>query len=164
MNIGDIPESAADGKPLDRCAPTADVAGGAWPLDVLVVDDDPADTALILAALHCNPDVTSVRAVDAPEVALRQLAVRSRRRPDLVLLDIQMAKMNGFGFLASMRKLPAMRSVPVVFLTTSDLASDVVKSHESSAALYVRKPNSNAELRSRLDGVIRLTKAGRLVN
>jgi CheY-like chemotaxis protein len=135
-----------------------------WGLDVLVVDDDPADTALILAALNRNPEVTSARATDAPAFALRQLAVGGRLRPHLVLLDIHMPKLDGFTFLAALRRIPAMASVPVVFLTTSGLAADVTRTQDSSASLYVLKPNSNSELQARINGVIRLASTGGLAN
>jgi two-component system, sensor histidine kinase and response regulator len=135
-----------------------------WGLDVLVVDDDPADTALILDALNRNPQVTSARATAAPDFALRQFTAGSRLRPNLVLLDIHMPKLDGFAFLAAMRRIPAMATVPVVFLTTSGLASDVQRTQSSSAALYLLKPDSNSELQSRINGVIRLAGAGGLGN
>lgn len=135
-----------------------------WGLDVLVVDDDPADTALILAALNRNPEVTSARATDAPAFALRQLAAGAQLRPHLVMLDIHMPKVDGFAFLDAMRQIPAMASVPVVFLTTSGLAADVARTQNSSASLYVLKPNSNAELQARINGVIRLASTGGLAN
>ncbi len=135
-----------------------------WNMDVLVVDDDAGDTALILSALNRNPLVTSARATSAPAFALRQFAVEGGLRPNLVLLDIHMPKLDGFAFLASMRKIPVMKNVPVVFLTTSGLASDVERTMHSSASLYVLKPNSNTELQSRLNGVIRLASTGGLAH
>ncbi len=135
----------------------------AWGVDVLVVDDDAADTALILTALNRNPQVTSARATDAPEFALRQFAT-SNLRPNLVLLDIHMPKLDGFAFLSALREIPAMAGVPVVFLTTSSLASDIARMPDSSASLYVLKPNSSSELQSRLNGVIRLASTGGLIH
>jgi CheY-like chemotaxis protein len=133
-----------------------------WSLNVLVVDDDPADTALILAALNANPAVSSARATDSPEFALRQFTVSQHPKPDLVLLDIHMPKLDGFAFLQAMRRIPAMKDVPVVFLTTSGLNSDVAKTQDSSAALYVLKPDSYADLQARLNGVVRLMSCGDL--
>ena len=130
--------------------------------DVLVVDDDPADSALILSALNRNPQVTSARATSAPEFALRQFMSGGALRPDLVLLDIHMPRLDGFAFLAAMRRNPVMAKVPVVFLTTSSLASDVARTQNSSAALYVLKPDSSAELQARINGVIRLAARGGL--
>lgn len=131
-----------------------------WSLNVLLVDDDPADTALILSVLKRHPDVTNALATDAPQFALRQLATGNQIRPDLILLDIHMPRMNGFNFLEALRELPSMASIPVVFLTTSGLASDVAKTRESSASLYIIKPNTYLELQARLNGVLRRASSG----
>ena len=132
-----------------------------WNLNVLLVDDDVADTELILNVLKRHPEVSTARATDAPEFALRQLASENHLKPDLVLLDIQMPRMNGFNFLEAMRQIPSMAHVPVVFLTTSRLASDVARTKEGSASLYVIKPDSYFELQARLNGVLRRAASGR---
>jgi CheY-like chemotaxis protein len=158
----DIENTAAEGsirlKPSTITRPRRRI----WSLNILVVDDDPADTALVLAALNANPDVSSARATDSPEFALRQFAAGQRLKPDLVLLDIHMPKLDGFAFLRAMRRIPAMKHVPVVFLTTSALGSDVAKTKDSSATLYVLKPDSYADLQARLNGVVRLMSCGDL--
>jgi CheY-like chemotaxis protein len=131
-----------------------------WSLNVLLVDDDIADTCLILSVLKRHPQVSAAHATDAPEFALRQLEI-GRLKPDLVLLDIHMPKLNGFSFLREMRLLPKMEAVPVVFLTTSRLASDVMRAKGATASSYVIKPESYFELQARLNGVVRQAAAGR---
>jgi DNA-binding response OmpR family regulator len=131
-----------------------------WSLNVLLVDDDIADTCLILNVLKRHPQVSAAHATDAPEFALRQLEM-GRLKPDLVLLDIHMPKVSGFTFLREMRLIPRMASVPVVFLTTSRLESDVVRAKGASASSYVIKPESYFELQARLNGVVRQAAAGR---
>jgi CheY-like chemotaxis protein len=125
-----------------------------WSIDVLVVEDDAADSNLILGALKRHPKVASAHAADTPHLALRQLAAGAMK-PDLVLLDIHMPRLDGFEFLDALRKVPAMAQVPVVFVTTSARAMDVVSAKLSSASLYVVKPDSFIELQTRLDGVIK---------
>jgi CheY-like chemotaxis protein len=154
--------AAAAGHVRLRPVTTARPRRRVWSLNILVVDDDPADTALVLAALNANPDVSSARATDSPEFALRQFSVGHHLKPDLVLLDIHMPKLDGFAFLRAMRRIPAMKDVPVVFLTTSGLSSDVAKTQDSSAVLYVLKPDSYADLQARLNGVVRLMSCGDL--
>ncbi|HLI66163.1 MAG TPA: response regulator [Caulobacteraceae bacterium] len=132
-----------------------------WALNVLLIDDDAADTALILNVLRRHPNVSTALATDAPEFALRQLETGRQMRPDLVLLDIQMPRLDGFAFLAALRRIPAMAAVPVVFLTTSCLSSDVAKTRQSTALLYVIKPETYLELQSRLNGVLRRVSTGR---
>lgn len=130
-----------------------------WSLDVLLIDDDVADTCLILSVLKLHPQVSAVHATNAPEFALRQLEL-GRLNPDLVLLDIHMPKVNGFTFLRKMRLIRKLTSVPVVFLTTSRLESDIVWARDATASSYVVKPDSYFELQSRIDGVVRQAEAG----
>jgi len=143
-------------------APTRKKASSrVWNLDVLLIDDDEADTALILTVLKRHPEVSTARATDAPQFALRQLAAGGQLRPDLILLDIHMPRLNGFDFLEAMRAIPSMVHVPVIFLTTSALPGDLAKSNDSSASLCVIKPDSYAGLQSCLNGVLRCAASGR---
>jgi len=128
-------------------------------IDVLVVEDDAADTNLILKALEQHPGVLDAQASDAPDLALRQLAV-GQIRADLILLDIHMPRMDGFKFLRGLRQIRRMAKTPVVFLTTSWLARDASDAVHSSAALYVIKPDSYEDLEVCLDGVIRRAQSG----
>jgi DNA-binding response OmpR family regulator len=134
-----------------------------WTVNVLLVDDDPADTALIMDVLKRDPQVSSAKATDAPEFALRQLSL-GRLKPDLVLLDIRMPRLDGFAFLERLREIPTMARTPVVFLTTSRLQSDVMRTKDSSASLYVVKPDSYNDLQTRLCGVLRRAVSGRWGN
>jgi two-component system, OmpR family, response regulator AdeR len=131
-----------------------------WSLNVLLVDDDVADTCLILNVLRRHPQVSAAHATDAPEFALRQLEL-GRLKPDLVLLDIHMPKVSGFTFLRQMREIPSVAKVPVVFLTTSCLESDVIRAKYETASSYVIKPESYLELQARLNAVVRQAAAGR---
>jgi two-component system response regulator AdeR len=147
--------SEDDGLPPPKPRPAQVV----WRLNVLLVDDDPADTSLILSVLVRHPSVATARAVDSPVLALRQLLV-GYRKPDLILLDIRMPRLDGFEFLAGLRKIPGMISVPVVFLTSSGLEKDVMAYMESSASLYVIKPDTLPELQTRLDGIVERAISG----
>ena len=131
----------------------------AWSINVLVVEDDLADTSLILDVLRRHPSVASAHATDAPDLALRQLA-NGHLKPDLVLLDIRMPRVDGFEFLDRLRRIPALFGTPVVFLTTSAFASDVIEAKQSSACSYVIKPETYEELKTRLDKVIRTVLSG----
>jgi DNA-binding response OmpR family regulator len=125
-----------------------------WNINVLLVEDDAADTSLILDVLRHHPRVASAAALAAPDIALLQLEV-GHMTPDLVLLDIHMPRIDGFQFLTRLRLIKAMASVPVVFLTTSVHLADVTDAKRSSASSYVTKPDSFGELKERLDVVIR---------
>lgn len=131
-----------------------------WSITVLVVEDDLADATLILDVLRRHPGVAGAHASDAPDLVLRELGA-GQLTPDLVLLDIRMPRLDGFVFLDRMRRIPAMEVTPVVFLTTSALASDVIEARHSSASSYIVKPDTYEELRQRIDRVIkRILSAG----
>jgi two-component system response regulator AdeR len=148
--------SAAVFPPLQ---PVARPGTRTWSINVLVVEDDLADTSLILDVLRRHPSVATAHATDAPDLALRQLA-NGHLEPDLVLLDIRMPRLDGFEFLDRLRRIPAMFDTPVVFLTTSAFASDVIEAKHSSACSYVVKPETYEELRKRLDKVIKTLLSG----
>jgi CheY-like chemotaxis protein len=130
-----------------------------WNINVLLVEDDAADTSLILNVLKRHPNVASAHAVDAPDVALRQLAA-GQGVPDLILLDLHMPRINGFVFLERLREIPRMAETPVVFLTTSALAKDVLEAKQTTASLYMVKPDTYFELQTRLDGVVKRAISG----
>jgi CheY-like chemotaxis protein len=164
MSQGMLERSFQAVRPLPPLHPEPPRPRRVWALNVLLVDDDAADTTLILNVLKRHPNVSTALATDAPEFVLRQLAAGRQMKPDLVLLDIHMPRLDGFGFLEALRGIPAMANVPVVFLTTSCLSSDVAKTRGSSALLYVIKPESYLELQSRLNGVLRRAASGRWSN
>jgi DNA-binding response OmpR family regulator len=128
-------------------------------LDVLLVDDDPADTSLILSALAFHPKIAGVRAVDESVLALRQLFV-GYRQPDLVLLDVHMPRIDGFELLEGLRRIAGMVSVPVVFLSTSGLEKDLTAYRRSSASMYVVKPDTYGELQTRMNGIVERAISG----
>jgi DNA-binding response OmpR family regulator len=125
----------------------------AWRLNVLLVDDDPADTSLVVSALAGHPYIAGVRTVDEPVLALRQFLV-GYKLPDLVLLDVHMPRLDGFEFLEGLRRIPGMVSVPVIFLTTSGQEKDILAYRGSSASMYVVKPDTFGELQTRMDGIV----------
>jgi PleD family two-component response regulator len=134
--------------------------GSLWSLEVLVVDDDAADTSLILEVLRGHPRINSSKALDAPDVALFQLA-QGWLRPNLILLDIHMPKLDGFTFLEALREIPRMQDTPVVLLTTSRHARDVELARERDVCSYVVKPDSYEELRARINSVVNQALTGR---
>ncbi|MBV1861382.1 MAG: response regulator, partial [Nannocystaceae bacterium] len=66
-------------------------------------------------------------------------------RPDVILLDLNMPRMNGKAFLEEVSRDTELRAIPVIVLTTSEAASDVVDSYSRNAASYITKPATAAE-------------------
>ena len=114
---------------------------------VLLVEDNPQDEKLTLRALrniHVANDIDVVRdGAEALDYLLQRGAHADKAGqplPAVVLLDIKLPKMDGIEVLAAIRADEALRTVPVVMLTSSDEDRDVIRSYMHGANSYVRKP------------------------
>jgi CheY-like chemotaxis protein len=113
------------------------------PLNILLVEDDEVDVENVRRAFRknniTNPLWTAGNGVEALEM-LRNGVVPAQRR--LVLLDLNMPRMNGLEFLHAIRRDPALSSLPVVVLTTSNDDRDKVEAYHLNVAGYLLKPVS----------------------
>jgi CheY-like chemotaxis protein len=119
------------------------------PKHMLVVDDDPAIRDLISVAFTA-PDCV-VEAVDSCERCLSSLRAH---RPDLILLDVQMPGKDGFQTLKAIRSDEALRHLPVVMLTASRSAKDVLLAREMAVAAYLAKPINLMQLARRVERLL----------
>ncbi|MBF0562717.1 MAG: response regulator [Alphaproteobacteria bacterium] len=115
------------------------------PFVILLVEDSPADAHLTAMALSENHILADVHTVSDGMEAIEFLHRQGTRfadtpRPDLILLDLNMPRMDGREFLAIVKQDPDLREIPVVVLTTSDVERDVVGSYYLGAAGYITKP------------------------
>jgi len=116
------------------------------PFVVLLVEDEPADANLVKIALRENRLLVDLHVtcdgVEALEFLRHQGAYGSNQapRPDLILLDLNMPRMDGREFLTAIKADAALSEIPVVVLTTSDVERDVVASYQLCAASYITKP------------------------
>ena len=114
------------------------------PLRILVVDDNDDDVILLQESFKDHPSVELVKVARDGEEALaylrREGIFDGVQRPGLVLLDINMPRKNGFEVLGAMRSDPALRSIPVVILSTSRREVDVVEAYTGGACSFVSKP------------------------
>jgi CheY-like chemotaxis protein len=110
-------------------------------LNLLLVDDDDVDVMTVRRALAkaglSNPLYVASDGVEALRM-LREGSVPAARR--LVLLDLNMPRMNGIEFLRELRADEALRHTPVVVLTTSAADGDKVNAYEFNVAGYLIKP------------------------
>jgi CheY-like chemotaxis protein len=107
---------------------------------ILLVEDDDVDVMTVRRALKELGAPNPLDLVCDGEQALAFLRDADNARPGLILLDLNMPRMNGVEFLVEMRKDPALRSIPVVVLTTSQLESDRFASFGNCVAGYMVKP------------------------
>lgn len=116
----------------------------ARPIEMLLVEDNEADIRLTQIALKQAKLANTLNVVRDGEEALAYLKgegeYAGRRRPDLVLLDLNLPKLNGSEVLKEIREMEEFKSLPVVILTTSDADQDIYKSYELHANCYITKP------------------------
>lgn len=123
------------------------------PITVLMVDDDGDDRLLVRDAFRSGGFDTDLRFVADGEELFRYLrregqyanAARSPR-PGLILMDLNMPRMDGREALGRIKSDPALRGIPVVVMTTSDQAADVAACYDSGANSYITKPITFAGL------------------
>ena len=119
---------------------------GIEPRLIVMADDNAEDLYLAEEALKTIGDDTAFRAFESGEALLDYLesAVDAEKPayPDLVMLDVNMPRVNGPETLAAMRKLEHCRDIPVVMFSSSAAESDVRAAYRSGASSYVRKPES----------------------
>jgi CheY-like chemotaxis protein len=127
------------------------VASQAQPIEILLVDDNDDDIVLLKESLRDSRLINLLSVVHDGEEALaylrREGPFANAPAPGLVLLDINMPRMNGFELLREMKADPRLRAIPVVMLTTSTREEDIVRSYDGGACSYVSKPVSFDRLR-----------------
>jgi CheY-like chemotaxis protein len=113
-------------------------------VDVLLVEDDPGDVLMTQEAfadhkVHNRLHVVS-DGVEAMAFLRKEGSYADALTPDLILLDLNLPKMDGREVLAAIKEDPKLRSIPVVILTTSEAEEDVLRSYSLHANAYVTKP------------------------
>ena len=128
----------------------------ATPIEVLLVEDSPGDVRLTREAfkdakvhinLHVAPD--GAEAMDFLNHVGKHSSVP---RPDLILLDLNLPKKDGREVLEEIKQSPALKSIPVVILTTSASDADILRSYSLHANCYITKPVN-------LDGFLEVVKS-----
>jgi CheY-like chemotaxis protein len=113
-------------------------------ISVLLVEDDPGDVLLIREAFSEQKvgNVLSVVSdgVEAMEYVRGDGAYAGSERPDLVLLDLNLPRKSGAEVLTEIKDDPALSTIPVIVLTTSEAEEDVLRSYKAHANAYITKP------------------------
>jgi chemotaxis family two-component system response regulator Rcp1 len=114
------------------------------PIQVLLVEDSPGDVRLTQEAFRdANQSILLHVAADGVEAMAflrREGPHVLAPRPDLILLDLNLPKMDGREVLAHIKEDDNLKTIPTVILTTSDAESDIVKSYQLQANCYLTKP------------------------
>lgn len=114
------------------------------PLQVLVVEDDPGDVALVESAFaeHAIPSTLHHVADGGEALAFlhRDEPYGDAPRPDLILLDLNMPRVDGRQALVMIKTDDRFKSIPTIVFTTSSADSDISSSYNAQANAYVTKP------------------------
>jgi CheY-like chemotaxis protein len=114
---------------------------------ILLVEDDPGDQELTRRALEDDVVHTDLRIVNDGKEALDYLRREgaftdpdTSPRPDLILLDLNMPRIDGRQVLEQVREDPDISRIPVIALTTSDEEEDVLRSYDLGCKSFIKKP------------------------
>jgi two-component system, chemotaxis family, response regulator Rcp1 len=138
------------------CAPTRAARTGFWAvshqmLEVLLIEDNPGDVRLLEEAFReLGADIRMQVAKDGAEglqMIFQTPHLKAGWHPDLILLDLNLPKVNGHDVLARIKSNPHTCRIPVIILTSSRAEADVRRAYDSHANAYLRKPST-------LDGLI----------
>lgn len=114
------------------------------PIHVLLVEDNPGDAELTCEAFESSKLALQIHIATDGEEALsylfRQPPHEDASTPDIILLDLNLPKIDGREVLARLRESDELRHLPVVVLTSSDSEKDIVESYRTGANCYVTKP------------------------
>ena len=113
-------------------------------LEILLVEDNEGDIRLTIEAFNEANIRNKIQVVRDGEEALAYLKKKGLyvdvQLPDIILLDINLPKIDGREVLSTMKKDAALKSIPVIMLTTSSADTDIEDSYANHANCYVVKP------------------------
>lgn len=120
---------------------------------ILMADDDPDDRMLAERAFKSEAESVTMQFVQNGEELLNYLGGKGLYadrelfpRPDLILLDLNMPRMDGRAAIQAIRTDPKHRAIPVIVLTTSQAEEDVSRCYELTANSYISKPDNYTDL------------------
>jgi CheY-like chemotaxis protein len=126
-------------------------------IEILMAEDDPDDQMLVRHAFEDARLLNKLTVVNNGEELLsylrREPPYEDTVRPGLILLDLNMPRMDGREALREMKQDPLLRSIPVVVLTTSSAEDDVSSSYDLGVSTYIRKPVTFEKLVEVIQGI-----------
>lgn len=114
------------------------------PVQILLVEDSASDASLFRNSLQSSQLLTHINWVEDGESAISFLQQQGNyaycKQPDIIILDLNLPRIDGREVLAIIHKDPELRRIPLVVITTSNSAEDIRQSYDLSANCYIVKP------------------------
>lgn len=151
--------AANSGEPIDGVGegapgPLADETAGRATASILVVDDDPGQRFLMRKALE-QKGFKVIEAADGVEAC----RLNEERRPDLLLVDLIMPRMDGYALCRELRGHTRSADVPIVVTTSCDDIASIVRAYDAGATDFVPKPVNWLVLSNRIRYILRASRA-----
>lgn len=113
-------------------------------VEILLVEDNPADIRLTQVAIKNSKIANNLHIVndgiEAISFLKKEENYKDKPKPDLILLDLNLPRKNGFEVLSEVKNDPELRRIPVVILSISDAEEDLLKTYNLHANCYIKKP------------------------
>jgi CheY-like chemotaxis protein len=120
------------------------IKGAGSPVEVLLIEDSPGDVRLTQEALREANRAVHLHVVsdgvEAMAFLRKEGTFAKMPRPDLILLDLNLPKMDGREVLAQIKSNDSLKTIPTIILTTSEAEADIVKSYQLQANCFLSKP------------------------
>jgi CheY-like chemotaxis protein len=125
-------------------------------LSILLAEDDKADTILFKDALEELPVKVKFNTVPDGEQLISWLKNKRRKLPDVLFLDLNMPRKNGFAALGEIKRNPDLEKIPVIIFSTANEAEMIKQVFKDAAHYYIRKPTSFSDLKKVIFKVLEL--------
>jgi CheY-like chemotaxis protein len=123
-------------------------------LNILLADDDLDDRNFFKDALHALPINAQLKTVDDGDELMKYLSENTHQLPDVLFLDINMPRKNGFECLSEMKDDALLKNISVVILSTSSNKEKIAKIFKIGGHVYIHKPNDFGQLKQVIQNVL----------
>lgn len=130
-------------------------------IHILFADDDNDDREFFTEVMTETVPESVITAVNNGSRLMQMISDGSRPLPDIIFLDLNMPCKNGLECLKEIKKMQKLKNIPIVMYSTSSNRSDVENAYKEGANLYVKKPNTYAEMKKIAHKVTALVQAMR---